>query len=83
MNVRFNPAVCLKVAFLVGASALLTGQTTLTSPTSPTATSRQPVGSVGQPDSNSFVRTPFLSPNRIRKDRCDETPRPADCDLKN
>lgn len=80
MAVRFNPAACLKIAFLLTAAALLTAQTTVTSPT---AASRKPVGWVNQPEGTGYVRTPFLSPNRIKKDRCDETPRPADCDLKN
>jgi hypothetical protein len=80
MTVRFNPAVCLKALFLVSAGALLTAQTTLTPPTT---TSKKPVGFSGaDKNEGGFVRTPFVDPKSLRKDRCDETPRPKDCNVK-
>jgi hypothetical protein len=81
MTVRFNPAMCLKALLLVGAGALLTAQTTVTQPTT---AAKRPVGFTGTDKQNEggFMRTPFIDHKSMRKDRCDETPRPKDCNVK-
>lgn len=77
MKMRFNPTVCLKAAFLLTAATLLTAQTTLS-----TGADKKPVGLLGVSSEKKLLGKSIFSPNSIKKDRCDETPRPSDCNVR-
>jgi hypothetical protein len=77
MSLQFNPVSCLKVAFLLTVATVLTAQTSQTGPEKKAVSftgKRLDVGLLG-----SLV---IDHKNSIVIIRCDETPRPSDCNVK-
>ena len=81
MTEKFNFAPYFKAVLILIVGTLLSAQTTLTLPSGDKKT---PAGfkAKRQSDGGYLLMAPLIEPKSLKKDRCDEKPRPADCDVK-
>lgn len=80
MIVRFNRNALMRALALVAFATLLGAQTTVKPAVEDGG--KKPVVSKSKREDAGYLLTPLLEPKSLKKDRCDEKPRPADCDVK-
>lgn len=81
MTEKFNMVFYFKAVLILVVGTLLGAQTTLTSPS---GAKKTPAGfkATQQNEGGFMLLAPLIEPKSLKKVRCDEKPRPDDCDVK-